>query len=676
VSVEARGYLTAGVYRPDIDGLRAVAITAVVAYHAFPALAPGGFVGVDIFFVISGFLITGMIAGARDDGRFRFAEFYQRRARRILPAYFVVVAATTALALWLLLPKDLHAFCGALIASCLFLTNAWFASAFYYFSPAGRDAPLLHLWSLAVEEQFYLVWPLLIAGLSMRRLRPWRPALMLALAIASLAGAQVLIGQGAAKDAFYFLPSRAWEFLLGGVLAVRGVRPPASPMAANTGALIGLGFLAVSLAVLNDDAPFPGFGALAPCLGTALLIWSGLGEAPAATAVLRVAPVVGLGRISYALYLWHWPLLVLPRLVLQQPLSPLANASLVLLALCLSVLTWMFVEQPWRSRQGRRRHFGLGLGVSAALILVAIGAGFVGAGLPGRMPPGTVLDEADVNPAAGCLLFGKQRVPPGRCTDGPAQAAGSVLVWGDSHADALAPGVLAWAEAHDLRVRQVSRGGCPPLVGARVLTDGHDSDPECARFNKGVLQTILIDPSVRFVVLSARWPLYMDARPPMGGFDPPMTLEDQAGRGYSLGAALDHTLGAIEAGGGKARVVVIGPVPELPFSVPSCMGQARRFDLDMAHCRTAPAMGSLARADPAIQQIEAAVSRHPAVRAVFPSRQLCSAQACRTVQDGVLLYYDADHLSATGARKLVRAWLDTAAGPTPPAAPPRVRRNR
>ena len=219
----------AGRHRPDIDGLRAIAVTAVVAYHAFPHWATGGFVGVDVFFVISGFLITRIIAGERDENRFRFIHFYQRRARRILPAYVVMTGLVALAAGVILLPQDLRSFGGALGASSLFLTNAWFAATGVYFQPASRDSPLLHLWSLAVEEQFYLVWPLLILALSLKWTRRVRPLLMLALVVASLVVAELQVRQGAAREAFYFLPGRAWEFLAGGLLAVSAPAAPDPP---------------------------------------------------------------------------------------------------------------------------------------------------------------------------------------------------------------------------------------------------------------------------------------------------------------------------------------------------------------------------------------------------------------------------------------------------------------
>jgi len=653
-------------YRPDIDGLRAVAIAAVVAFHAAPALVPGGYVGVDVFFVISGFLITRIIAGQRDAGRFRFVDFYRRRARRILPAYFTVTAVVAVAAAIILLPRDLKMFGGALGASSLFLANLWFGHGFGYFQPASREGPLLHLWSLAVEEQFYLVWPLLIAGLSLRRIRRFRPGLMLLLAAASLGFAAWLVGRGAVSEAFYYLPGRAWEFLCGGLLAVGLCKPPRSGLAANGSAIAGVLMIAASLVLLNSETPFPGLAALAPCIGAALVIWSGQGAAPMASAWLRSPPMVGLGRVSYSLYLWHWPILVLARQVVQQPLAPWLTLALMLVALGLAILTWRFIEQPWRESRPRWSH--LGLAIAAAALLFAVGlAELLSNGFPGRISNGVVLEETDINPMrASCLLWGpapRALAPPPDCIAGTAKGAGTVLVWGDSHADAIAPGVLAWARAHGLQLRQATRAGCAPLLDTRVVTSGQGDDPACARFNTAVLRTIATEPNIRLVVLSARWPLYLNALPRMAYYDPAMHIEDASGprgRVYPLGAALDHTLDAIAASGSKARIVVVGAVPELPFSVPACVAQAKRFRLDEKRCEQAPSTDTLARADLADRQIEAALAARSAVGSIFPARQLCTASACTTVMGGDMLYYDADHLSASGARKLLPGWLDKA----------------
>jgi hypothetical protein len=257
-----------------------------------------------------------------------------------------------------------------------------------------------------------------------------------------------------------------------------------------------------------------------------------------------------------------------------------------------------------------------------------------------------------------CFLgWNDQVTPPAACLLGDPAARGEVVVWGDSHADAAVPGVLAWAQAHGLRLLQATRSGCPPLTDAFVLVDGRNLDPGCLRFDRNVL-AMTKEPAVKLVVLSARWPMYMNAKPLMGGYDPPMALVDAAdGRATDLATALDRTVTAIEASGAKAQLLVIGPVPELPISPPDCVAQATRFSLEQTHCQNAPNADILARANPAIAAITLIAARHPALRVIMPSHELCTGPTCRTRIGADILYFDADHLSASGSRKLFPTWL-------------------
>ena len=394
------------------------------------------------------------------------------------------------------------------------------------------------------------------------------------------------------------------------------------------------------------------------------MIWSGSGKSPTARTWLGSAPVVGLGRISYSLYLWHWPPLVFARLIQGRAPSPPLAAALVVLAVLIAIVSWRFVEQPWRA--ARPRWAQAGLAMLASVVLLGVGAAaFVSQGFPARMPSGLVLEDQDINPMRAICFIGwsPQTTPPSACLLGDPHARGQVLVWGNSHADAVTPGVLAWAQARGLSVREATRSGCPPFSGAFVLVDGRRLDPGCLAFDRNVL-ALAKDPAVKLIVLSARWPMYMNAKPLMGGYDPPMTLMDAAsGRSTDLAAALDETLSAIQASGSKAQVLVIGPVPELPFSPPSCAAQAVRFGLDQAHCLAAPDADTLARADPANAVIVRIAARHPAVRVILPSRALCGGSTCQTVAAGDILYFDADHLSASGARRLLPGWLSASLPP-------------
>ena len=664
-------------YRRDIDGLRAVAVGAIVIHHAFPGWLPGGFVGVDVFFVISGYLITRIIAGAREAGRFSWGGFYLRRARRIVPAYLLAVLTTAALAAWIEMPRLLTQTGAATAASGLFLTNILFAQTAGYFAPGPQQNPLLHLWSLGVEEQFYLVWPALIALLSLRPLRGLRATLAVVLLVASLVLAQALVGRGAATWAFFGLPMRAWEFQAGGVLALGLVKPPGERITANLAGIIGALAIAGSLALLNDASAFPGLSAAPACLGAALLIWSGSGVAPG-LAALRLAPVVALGRVSYALYLWHWPLLVLAADVVQQPLSVLQRLGLIALSLVLAALTWRFVEQPFRRGTTERPWRKLALMLLPLLVPVAVGALlFFTHGLPGRLSPAAKaladLEETDVNPARKTCFEGADEAKPedcrfnvGRGVDWEAPVGDDVLVWGDSHADAVTPGVVVWAKARGWSVREAAHGGCPPLVGVSVrMLNGFkltcDADP--------VVDRIAADRQLKLVVLAARWPLYRDAPPFYDVNSPRVFAEaiDHPGRKASISTAMGATLAAIHARNPDARVLVLGPVPELTLAPPECLAQQRQLGGRPEVCGHVAADLPLARALPAEDEIRAAFQDRPGVAAVFPSEDLCPGHDCLTMMDGRPIYFDDDHLGAWGARRLVPIWLDRgwAMFPTP-----------
>lgn len=650
--------------RRDLDGLRALAVVAILIFHAAPTLAPGGFVGVDVFFVLSGFLITGIVADERETGRFGFARFYLRRARRILPAYVVVLAAVAIAAWVVMMPREMATLGWALGGSALFLANVVFAQGGGYFEPMAEQSPLLHLWSLSVEEQFYLLWPWLILGLSWPPLRRFRLALALALLVGSLAAAQALVTHNGQRIAFFHLPFRAWEFMLGAVLALGA---PAPPRRAAAEGAVGLGLLLIvgSVALLNADAPFPGLHAVPATLGAALVIWGGANASAAAP--LRWRPVVGLGLVSYSLYLWHWPLLVFSRLLLGRPLTMTEGLAVAAASLPLAALSWRFVEQPWRGTAPTPRLRQLAYAASPLAVLLGVGvAALSTGGLPARLPPRVsqlaALEDRDVNPRRKACFDATARLgrtPPACRGAAPVQ----VLVWGDSHADAVTPGVALWASRQGYAVQQSTYGGCPPLAGVRTTILGMGRHTGCGAFNASILREIAMNPDLKLIVLAARWPLYARAKPDYDINSPRVRIDDTwrpRTAPLDLAVGLDRTLAAIAATGTKAQVLVVGPVPELTFSPPLCMARATRLHADVAPCATADARLPLMRSRIAEERLKLALARHPDVAATWPAHVLCHGGRCEAERDGRLLYFDDDHLSASAARLFVPGWLDQA----------------
>ncbi len=372
-------------FRPDLEGLRGLAILLVVIFHAAPGLLGGGFIGVDVFFVISGFLITGLLARELDrTGRIALGNFYARRVRRLLPAAILAIGATLLLSAWILPPLEAPRVAGDGIAAALSVSNLRFAlAAGDYFSTVGSPSPFLHYWSLSVEEQFYLVWPatLIIAFLVGRSLRAVG-VMVAVVGIASLVLAIVLT-DSAPNWAFFSLPTRAWQLALGGLLAIAALerrQGTALSTVLALGGWLGLGAVLLGGYAIDESIAYPGLWALIPTLGAVGIIAGG-DRVAGPGLLLRLAPVRFLGRISYSLYLWHWPLLVLPAVALGGQLSPLATLALVGLAIIVASASTFLVEEPIRRSpplvSGRRQVAVVaGLGMSL-LLVVTLGVGTI-----------------------------------------------------------------------------------------------------------------------------------------------------------------------------------------------------------------------------------------------------------------------------------------------------------
>ena len=340
----------ASAYRPDIDGLRAVAVLAVVLFHADAAVLPGGFVGVDVFFVVSGFLIARLIEAECMAGVFSFAGFYERRIRRLIPALAVVFAVSTGLALALLSPSQLEHFAGSLLAANLLGANIFFWRTSDYFAVAAEWQPLLHTWSLSVEEQFYLLFPL--ALVTLRRFgRRNLLAVLCAVACVSLAAA-VWGAVQAPVAAFYLLPTRAWELVLGALIALAPLPRSRRRAGREATALTGLALIAAATLGVTGPAAAPLAAILLAAAGTALLVHAGGCGGHSVATMLAAPPLVALGLASYSLYLWHWPLLVFARhAAATRDLPPATTAAVVGLALLLALGSWRWVERPFRARR-------------------------------------------------------------------------------------------------------------------------------------------------------------------------------------------------------------------------------------------------------------------------------------------------------------------------------------
>lgn len=628
-------------YRPDVDGLRALSIIVVLLFHAGFDDWSGGFVGVDVFFVISGYLITSLIATEMAEGRFSLARFYERRVRRLLPSTIPVLLFTTAFA-WAFYTTDRFLeFAQSLIAVATYSSNWFFLHVGGYFAGGAETTPLLHTWSLAVEEQFYLVFPFLMILIARRPARV-RPVLA-GIAIASLAYSQHLIGTGKTDLSFFSSLSRFWELMLGALLAlspalIRRLAPYSTAMR-----LAGLVLILVPVFTYSENTPFPGFAGLPPTIGAVLLIAASPQRGDAVLSLLQSAPAVYIGRISYALYLWHWPILgAMSTLVFDH--NDLHKVLAILLSVALAALSYHWLEQPIRRRTwlARRRDVA-GLLAAATAASIAIGVyGWQSGGWPGRMSP-----EAERMAAVAA-----QRAPdPDQCFnlgDKPSRfcrlngAAGQPLdlvLWGDSHAQSIAPALRKYAGERGLAVGFALKADCPPVVGAWRAKDPTQS---CRRFNDEAL-AFLAEARPRLVVMAAWWSNYTSGRQ--------LFLDDARAatdRGESLAifeAALGRTLEGIAARG--AVPVVLEQVPQNSGSLPSASLVLGRLGLPLDTVASATAEHRK-RQRPMATLLDRWAQTIPLAR-IDPAQALCRTEVCAVEAGGKLLYLDNDHLNLDGS---------------------------
>jgi len=647
----------AGGYRADIDGMRAIAILLVVGYHFFPARLPGGFVGVDVFFVISGYLITRIILNDFDHGTFSLSRFFARRIARIFPALVFMSGAITAFGWFAFTSDEFRALGKHLAGSSLFISNFLFWQEAGYFDEDRLFKPLLHLWSLGIEEQFYLLWPVFLLAL-----RRWSRAGVAAIVMGAICisfGLNLYFLRAPAGFAFYMPFTRAWELLAGAAIFYMHRRsvdrmPDAAGFrqaAAAAAPWLGITLIAAAAFALDDHVPYPGYFALLPVLGAVLLI-AGPPEAWLRRHILSHPLLVWFGLISYPLYLWHWPLLSAAAILDTQFPAREARLALLAAAVLLAWITYKFVELPIRRRTGSAKIVAL---VAAMILTGGFGAAiFAGSGLPHQR--GTAALDAKF----GQFQFPVSHYPAqtcraafpgsGWCLSGQ-EGPPTVALLGDSHAHQFFPGLAKLAAAGGENMLLLGSAGCPPLLG---ISSHRGDGVDWCRDGNAFIDDVVADRNIHTVVLAAIWYLYMSGRnfTDDASMPPYWRVEASASPRDAFARQLEITLEKLRQAGKK--VVVIKQAPMLYFHPKACL--ARPLNIFPARdCRI-----SRAQVDAYQRKHEAEfdriLARFPDIVTLDPAAHLCGGSHCEIFIGEHALYRDSRHLSLFGSEYLAEKW--------------------
>ncbi len=637
-------------YRADIDGLRALAIMPALLFHYQVPGFSGGFVGIEIFFVISGYLITQLLTGELQAGRFSIGGFYERRVRRIFPVLFAMLFAVLAVGAIVLFPGALKVLGENAAAVALFAANFMFLNQTSYFDASASLNPLLHTWSLAVEEQFYIVYPAILY--LVHRTRPAAMKTVIGvLALLSFA-LTIYMARFHPQTAFYLPLTRAWELLLGALVAL-GALPKLNARWLREGlAALGFAMILGTVVFLPSNIPLLAATLVGTSLGTVLIIWADEGGMTFVGHGLSWRPVVFVGIISYSLYLWHWPIWSFTNYFLMEPLGWGLRLVLFALSFGLAVLSWRYIETPFRLNRhifSRKRLFILAGGAMAACVVLGLAA-FLSDGWQERYPPNIreiLAAGRDIPVRANCFERVPDRAGTGRfCEFGDPKAAPSIALWGDSHALALYAAVGDVALRHGRKGIFIAKGDCPPFTGEITLVNVPDP---CRKFNARAMRT-LAQLQIKTIILAGRWAMY--DRGTFADEDElvPRTVD---GDRHALFAGMLHrTIDALTQRG--IKVILIQDVPEIGWNVSRLL--ARNALLGWPE-KNGPTLAEYrARQSYVLAQFAALGGK---VTLLDPTPILCPGGQCAVKRDGHLLYRDGDHLTTFGA-SLLEPMLDRA----------------
>ena len=661
-------------HRPEIDGLRAFAVLSVVLFHFSVPGFGGGFAGVDIFFVISGFLIGDILwRELNRTGSVSLKSFYARRIKRLAPAFVAVAIATFTISYILLLPFEFREFSKELISSTVYLSNVYFYLKAGYFDTIAEDKLFLHTWSLSVEEQFYIFLPLTM--LLFVRSHKWLIGLLATVFALSLLSC-ITVTASSHTAAFYLFPFRAWELLTGVLLAIYGYHRRENWQHAAWISWAGLVMLIASVILIEPGENFPGVQAIFPVFGTAMLIFNGQHRNPVNRA-FSLPPVVFIGLISYSLYLWHWPVLTLSRYYSEADLT--ISETVALLALCIGVasLSWGYIERPFRYGLKLRPIPLFASAATASFVLLSAGSAiYLRDGLPDRFPPAI---RAHIQASSDFLQdFSRCYVPNEGplegievCPLGP-EGKPKFLVWGDSHVRAFNEGLAALARESGEPGSLIWRAGCPPLfdISKRESAATRQQDADCTAANERIRKAIPQLKGIKKLLLIGRWTYYAEGRgvgrdsyntislQPSG-----KTLKNETDQAELFNEAVRVTID--ELAQNIDEILVLRQVPEIPEY--DSRTAARR----LAHHRITPEEAQetmftvakkevVARAEPSERIFRELAAQHK-LRWLQSWPEFCKADSCNAMRNGRALYFDNNHITnqtALSMRHIFRPLVD------------------
>ena len=658
-------------YRREIDGLRALAVIPVILFHAGFQTFSGGFVGVDVFFVISGYLITSIILAEKQAGIFSLINFYERRARRILPALFLVMFTCLPFAWLWLLPADMKSFSQSLVAVSGFASNVLFYLTSGYFDTVAELKPLLHTWSLAVEEQYYLLFPIIIM-MTWKLGERWIVGILAVLMIIGLS----LVQWGSFVNPagkFFLLPTRGWEILFGALLAFY--------LFANKGnniktwkvnqlaSIVGLLLIVYAVCAFDKQTPTPSLYTLAPIIGASLIILFATQQTHVGV-LLGSKPLVGVGLISYSAYLWHQPLFAFAKQRSIDEPSKVLLAALAVVSMLLAYLSWKFVEIPFRKKQHIKHNKVFLYGALCSAFFIVFGLiGHFNKGFKDRFSPeinSLYNAKYEVNPRGECIGNGRSHLKPEEsCVEGNPNSI-AVAVIGDSHADVLVPELGKVLSKKELGLRNLTFAGCPPALDVYRI---NGPDEPCAEYNKYVFD-YLKNSEIRYVVIAARWSFYIDCVPFDNGegyvesFNSSIPCLDLIVKGEKV-RSLEHIrrasvseriLQGIESYLSIGKIVIlVEQAPEMGWDVPTYLAKSHIFGKNFTN-QSSIDYKIVKKRNESFNLISLKLKNYQNLKIIKSENFFCNnfmMGRCVMAFNDVVFYRDGDHLSFSGSKFIV-----------------------